>query len=259
MQGQEGEQRRQAVGQQVAQQDARRRQAEQGRRLDVVLLSLDQRHGAHGAGEIGPLHGGQRDHDLAQPRPAQCKQHQRDEDRGEGELQIGETHQQRVNAFAIPGGTQAKQAADEEGAAAAGNTYTQADAQAVNNCREQVAPLFVAAEQVQHVRCAAAAAGRQPCIEDVELREVIRICRRQPRCAECDDGEQGEQDMKWPWVSRELKETPIKYPTVRVEPFGFAQDRPVETRFWCGLRFDRLSANGLARRFLKHVRCPRSA
>ena len=113
--GRDHDQRRQAVRQQVAEHDARLRQREAARRLDIFAPLLDQGGAAHGARVIGPLDDDERDDDLVDAAAEHGEQHERDEDRREGELQVDDAHDDRLDPPAGIGREHADRGADRAG------------------------------------------------------------------------------------------------------------------------------------------------
>ena len=154
------DERRQAVRQQVAEEDACLAKSEAGRRLDVFLALLDQGRAAHGAGEQRPLHQHQGEHHLADALADEREHHQRHEDGREAEHQVDEAHDQRVDAAAEIGGDQAERRPDPERHDAADDADREARAQAVDHGRQHVAALSVRAEPIGAARHALRARRR---------------------------------------------------------------------------------------------------
>ena len=161
--GRDHDQRRQAVRQEVPEDDAGARQREAAGRLDVFARAARPGAGPRiGAGVIGPLHDHQRDHDLVEPRPKaasstsairiagneSCRSTRR-----MSTASSGRPHRPRRTPSAAPIATRrsgSPTSADDE-----------RDAQAVDDGREHVAALGVGAEPVGAARrssgCRAAA------------------------------------------------------------------------------------------------------
>ncbi len=189
--GRHHDQRRQAVRQQMAEQDARRRQRETRRGLDILLVALDQCGAAHGARVVSPLHRDERDHDLVHTLAEHREQDQRDQDGRKRKLDVHEPHDHSVDPAAEPGGGKPDREPDRERGERRYRADAEADAQAVENRRQQVASLVVAAEPERQA-VDAPAAGSELGVEDVEFREIVRILRRDQGCAERDDQDQYE-------------------------------------------------------------------
>ena len=189
--GGNNDERRQHIGQQVFEQDARRRQRKAGRSLDVFLVAFDQRSTPYGARVVRPLHGDQCNHDLVDALAEGRQQHQRDEDGRERQLQVDDPHDDCFDPAAEPGGDEPDRETDGERAHRGQRAYAEADAQAVENRRQHVAPLVVAAQPERHA-VQALAARRQLRIHDVERRQVVRVLRRHQRRA---DGHDEDQDQ----------------------------------------------------------------
>ena len=94
---------------------------------------------ARGARVVGPFQDHQRQHHVAHA-PAQVGQdHHGHQDGREGQDQVHQPHDQRVGLAAGIGGQQAQQRADHAGDQRRAHAHHQADAQAVENARQQVA------------------------------------------------------------------------------------------------------------------------
>ena len=173
------DQRRQAVGQQVAQHLARPRQAQHARGLHVLLVALHQCAGPHGARIQRPLDGHERDDHLVQALAEDGQQDQRQQDGGKGQLQVDDAHHQRINPAAEVGGHQPQHQAQGQGRHGAEGAHPKRGAQAVKNAREHVASLVVRAEQ-EAAPGGRGLARRQLGIQDVQLRQVVGVLRRNP-------------------------------------------------------------------------------
>ena len=116
--------------------------------LDVFAPAFDQRGGAHRARVVGPFDDHQREHDVHHALAEQGEDHQRDEDRGEGQLQIDQAHDRGVGAAADIGGEQPERRADDAGDDRGADADAEGDAQAVEDAGQHVAALVVGAERV---------------------------------------------------------------------------------------------------------------
>ena len=130
--------------------------------FDVVLLPLDQRRRADGARVVGPLHGDQRDHDVAETGMQEREQDQRDQDRRERQLQVRDPHDHRVDAAAGVARDEAERDADDGRDDGRHDTDRDADAQAEDDGRQHVAALAVGAEQVVQRAFAPGSPAREP-------------------------------------------------------------------------------------------------
>ena len=83
--------------------------------LDVFAPAFHQSGGAHGARVVGPFDDDQREHDVHHAFAEHGEDHQRDEDGGEGELQIDQAHDGGIGASADIGGEQAESGAEDAG------------------------------------------------------------------------------------------------------------------------------------------------
>ena len=91
------EQRRQHVGQDVADGDPQRRAAERARGLDVVLR-LDREHGAAGeADEDGQGRDADGDHGVAETRAEEGGQRDGHDEERDGEHRVGHAHDEVVD------------------------------------------------------------------------------------------------------------------------------------------------------------------
>ncbi len=98
--------------------------ADQASGLDVFLVALDERHAAHSARILDPV--GQADGNDEDPEVAgvdlvvledgadDAVDQQRDEDRGEGQLDVGDAHNDRVDFAADITGDQSERDADAQ-------------------------------------------------------------------------------------------------------------------------------------------------
>ncbi len=102
---------------------------------------------------------------------------QRDQDRREGELDIGDTHDQAVDAAAEIARDQAEQNAERAGEHHAEHADRDRDAQAVENGRQHVAALLVGAEQVRTLTIGAPE-RRDARIHQLQLRRIERVLHR---------------------------------------------------------------------------------
>ena len=75
----DNDQGRHAVGQYVAEDDARLRDAKALRRFDVLFATFDKRRRADRAGVVSPLGDYEREDDLVNAFSQGCDHHQRDE------------------------------------------------------------------------------------------------------------------------------------------------------------------------------------
>ncbi len=190
--GDDDDQRRQAVRQQVAEDDVAVAQGQAARRLDIFLAPLDQRRAAHGARVIGPLHRHQGEDDLARARAQHREQDERHQDGREAELDVDDAHDQPVDAAAEIGRRQADRGADQHGDHGAHHADAERDAQAVEDAREHVAALVVGAEP-ERVARHRLAARRHAAVHDVELVKVVGVLRRDQRRRQRGDDDQDEQ------------------------------------------------------------------
>ena len=172
------DQRRQRVGQQVSQHDARGRQPQPACRLDVLLVAFHQRGAARGARVVGPLHRDQRDDDLVDALAQHRQQDQRHQDRREAELDVDHPHQHLLEAAAGIGGQHAQHRAQRERDRAAHHAHVQRHTQSVQDGAEHVAALAIGTQQVGHGAAGGALARRLARVHQVEARQEIRILRR---------------------------------------------------------------------------------
>ncbi len=177
----------------MAEHDARRRQAEHLRRFDIFAPALDQRRAARGARVVGPLHRHQRDHDVGQARLEQRQQDQRQQDRRKRQLQIGDPHDQRLDAPARETGDQPQHRPQRQRDHRAHGPHAHADAQAVEDGGQDVAALVVRAEQEGHAGAGLLARGEAR-IEHIQLGQIVRILRRDPRRDDRHDDDDGQHD-----------------------------------------------------------------
>ena len=141
------------------------------------------------AREVGVLGGSKRGDELHLALSEKGGEHQRQQDRREGELQIDHAHDEGLAAPASIGRADAERNAQREGDGTCHQPHLQGDAQAVENGREQVAPLRIGAEPM----CVAALADiarRAARIGERELGEVVRVLRGDER------REQGDADRQ---------------------------------------------------------------
>ncbi|MNQ99681.1 hypothetical protein D3C85_1154280 [compost metagenome] len=165
----------------MAQQNAPLRNALAACGVDILAPGLDQRLATGGARVVGPLdqHQGQ-DH-IANALAHIGQDHQRHEDGGEGQQQVDDAHDQRIDLAASVGRDQADDGADHGRDRRRANAHQQADAQAVDDGRVQVTPLAIGAQPVGEAMLHAFGARREPGIEHVELHQVIGVLRRDER------------------------------------------------------------------------------
>ncbi len=141
----------------MAEHDLRRRQADQLRRRDIILVLLDHHRTAHGAGVLHPEaetdgddQHAERAHliePVAEQRFGDAIDQQCDQDRGEGELDVGDSHDHGVDHATEVAGDQPEGDTECAGEHHAGDADRQRDAQAVQDRGEHVAALLVGAEQ----------------------------------------------------------------------------------------------------------------
>ena len=117
---------------------------------------------------------------------------ERDQDRGEGQLHVGDAHHHRVDDAAEIAGEQAQRDADAGGEEDAEEADGQRDPQPVGDGRKQVAALLVGPEQVGR-RAQVRPDRRQARVEQVELRRVERVLRRD-HAGEDREQEEGDGD-----------------------------------------------------------------
>ena len=148
-----------------------------------------------GAGEIGVLRSDQRRDELRLALAEHGGDHQRQQDRGEGELEIDDAHDEGFAPAAEIGGGDAERDADGEGDRAGDQPHLQGDAQAVEDGGEQVAPLRVGAEPMG-IAAGADMAGRTAGVGQSEIGEVVRVLRRDQRCQQGDANHQDDDDER---------------------------------------------------------------
>ena len=165
--------------------DALGRQAQAGRRFDVFLSAFDQCDAARDAGAMRPLHGDQRNDDLAQARAGQCQQDQRDQDRRKRELDVHQPHDEALCPAALVGGPQAQCQPDGQCHHGAGYPHQHRSPDTVDDGRQHVAALLVRAQHEGQLAVARLFARWQARIHHVENLQVVRILRRDERA---DDG-----------------------------------------------------------------------
>ena len=178
--GGDHDQRRQHIGHDVAQHNAHGAVAQAHGGIDVFLALFNQRSTAHGACVIGPLHGNQRDDDFIHALTEYRQQNQRNQNRRKRQLQIDHAHDRGVHP---PAGIRRDQAYDDaDGERCHGGKHTNAktDAQAVKNRRQHVTALIIGAEQKGSAGDAFGT-GRELAVHDVELRQIVRVLRRDQR------------------------------------------------------------------------------
>ncbi len=131
---------------------------------------------------------------AGQRDPREAIDQERDQDRGEGELHIGDAHDQRIEAATDVAGNQAERDPEHKGKQHRGEADAERDARAVHDGGEDVAPLVVGAEGI--LRHAFLVPGRRrEGVVQVERRHVEGILRRDPwreeRRADADERKRG--------------------------------------------------------------------
>ena len=183
----------------MAEQDPAGRQGEALRGLDVFAPPFDQRGAAHGARVIGPFDDDDRDHDVHHRLAEEGEDHQRDEDRGKGQLQVHHAHDRAVRLATGIGREQAERGADDTGQQRRSRADGQGDAKPVHDAGQHVPPLVVGAEPEGRGPVARDAARLDPSIHDVEHGEVVGVLRRDPGREDReqhDDGEDPEAEQR---------------------------------------------------------------
>src|SRR5690606_97756 len=147
----------QYIGQDVAPQDGERAHADQARGLHVFFVALDHGGAAYRAGILNPprYSDGEDKHiqgkavmGIARQQTARnAVDQQRDEDGGEGKLDIGNTHDDAVDAAAGIAADQAQRDADHQREHDGGQAHQQGDARAIQDGGQHVAALVVGAQQ----------------------------------------------------------------------------------------------------------------
>ncbi|MNT05587.1 hypothetical protein D3C72_1402120 [compost metagenome] len=180
LQRSDDDQRRQAVGQDVAHHDAPAGNVLAARGFHIFTPALHQRLAASRAGVVGPLQNHQREHHVAHALAKVCQDHHCHQDGGEREDQVDQPHDDGVGSPTGIGGQQAQQRTHDTRDECGAHTHHQADAQAVQNGGIQIAALAVGA---QHVAEGVQTVGRarwQAGVEHIELLQVIGVLRRDP-------------------------------------------------------------------------------
>ena len=201
--GRDHEHRPGHVGQHVVQQDGQGTAADDARGLHVLLVALDQRRAAHGAGVVHPLRQADREDEdgdrdgVVGPGGQRDARHavdeKRDQDGGEGELHVGDAHQDRVEPPAEVAGEQPEEHAEHHREQHRGEADRERDAGPVQDRRQHVPALVVGAERVGAL-AALDPGGRLERRVQVKRRDVERILGRDPgrehRTAHADEREQ---------------------------------------------------------------------
>ena len=144
-----------------------------------------------GAGKIRVLRRYQRRDQLPFPLPEQRCKHQGQQNGGKRQLQIDDAHDQRLDAPADEAGQRPQCRAKGECDRAGHQADLNRDSQAVNDGRKQVPPLCIRAEPVR-VAVAPDKAGGTARIGEHELRQIVRILRRDQRRGHRDQDDQRE-------------------------------------------------------------------
>ena len=146
------------IGQDMAQHDTRRMHADNAGGLHIFLGFLDHRRPAHDTGILHPV--GQADgHDEHPDRhlfahrrrnkPARHTEDQeRDQDRREGQLHIGDAHQQAVDPTAAPACQKAQTDPQHHGKDHRRKAHEQRNPRAVKDGRKDIPALIVGAHQI---------------------------------------------------------------------------------------------------------------
>jgi hypothetical protein len=114
--------------------------------------------------KIDPLHTDERNDDLVDATPEQREQHQRNQYRGNRQLDIDDAHDQRIDATPDIAGKQAEQRSDCEGKTGADGRDDQTDAQAIDDGAQHIASLIIGTEDIQSA-VKPSRQRRQPAIE----------------------------------------------------------------------------------------------
>ena len=197
--GRDHQDRPHRVRQHVPQHDHGGGKADQLRRRHVILVLLHHDRAAHRARILHPETQADRKHQhrqrahgvqaVAEHRFGDAVDEQRDQDGGEGQLHVGDAHDQAVDGAAEIAGDQAEDDAERAGEQYAENADDKRNAQAVEDGRKYVAALLVGAEQER-----ALAVGhperRDPRIHQLKLRRIERVLHGEKRRQ---DREQEEQ------------------------------------------------------------------
>ena len=153
----------------MAEQNARIGKRHAARSVHVTAATFQQRRAANGACVIRPLRDHQRQYDFIDTLPECRQQNQRNQDRREAELDIDNTHDQRVRFATNVSADQPQCCANGQRNHRAGDTHQQTGSRAVQNRAQQIAPLIVGAQPVNHATHTGGARF-QAAIHDVELR-----------------------------------------------------------------------------------------
>ena len=94
------DQRRKCIRQKMAEHDARVRECEPARGINIFAPALDQCGAAYGPRVIGPLHANKRDHDFVDALTEDGNQDERDQNGRKRELNIDEAHQGGIDPAA---------------------------------------------------------------------------------------------------------------------------------------------------------------
>ena len=207
--------------------DAQRRHPGHPGGEHVFLVALDQDEAAHGAGILHPIGGCDRDHQDRDRKPVMgpaidhgaghSVDQQRDEDRREAELHVGDAHDDRVDEPAEIAADEAERDADRRGKQDARATDNERGAQAEDDGREHVAAQRIGAEQVA-VAHQAHGTRRQPRIDHVGDGRIVGIVGRDEirrRCGRDDRERQesgDERDRRAKEVVEEVAVPPARRP-----------------------------------------------
>ena len=132
----------------MAEQYPRAAHPQRRRRLHVVALLHGQDLPPDHARVHDPAGRRQTDDDVAQPEADDGVDGEGQEDEGEGELDVGDAHEDRARPAAEETGQQPQESADERGEQHRAEADEERHARAVEHPREQVAPELVGAEEV---------------------------------------------------------------------------------------------------------------
>src|SRR5205823_12368677 len=144
--------RRQRVGQDVAEDDSGIEGTERPGRLDELLFSKHQKLGPHQTPDFEPPGGRDHDDDRAQPHTA-GRRGDRDDDQQEGHRDddVGEAHQRVVQPAAVVAGERAQPAADHQVADDGEDADHERDPGAAKKSGQLVATEVVGAQDVLQI------------------------------------------------------------------------------------------------------------
>ena len=142
--------------------------------------------------EIGVLRGHQRRDELPFALAQQGGQHQGQQDGREGQLQVDDAHDQRLDAATDKTGQRAQRGTERERNHARDQPDLQRDTQPVQDGRIQVAPLRVGAKQMGET-AAAKIARRAPRVGQHQFCQVVGVLRRDQRRGESQQDDQAQQ------------------------------------------------------------------